>query len=260
MKSLGIMVGMGTCNANCPHCAGVQHRKDAPKEDKTDGAYEYMILQTLRKAHSEGCKRLSLSGSGEPTLSPKSVSNVLGVACILGREDIFFDPISLYTNGIRIGNDPEFCSEYLTQWHQLGLSWMYVTVHNADPIKNAKGYGVPNYPSLKTILKRIHVSGMKMRANIVLSAESICKLADFKETIGVLMGLGVDAVSAWPIRGMDDEVDRMLAPSDCELDRMDSWTKWKALPVKVQRSRDAYKNGDKMTLFPDGTLSSKWGC
>jgi molybdenum cofactor biosynthesis enzyme MoaA len=256
MKSLGIMVGTGSCNANCRHCAGIPHRKDAPQKDgEVD---ETLVLKTLRQAHGEGAERLSLSGSGEPVLSPVSVTKVLEISYSLRKEGVKFDPISLYSNGIRIGEDPEFCSQYLPLWNALGLSWVYVTVHSVDPSRNAKGFGVSGYPSLKTILKRIKQSGMRMRANLVLSKEGVGTFAEFKEAVGVLVGLGVDSISAWPIRDKEDEVDRELAPSDCERDRMDNWAKWRMLPVKVLGGREAYKNGDKMTLFPNGTLSSNW--
>ena len=75
LKSLSIFVGTGKCNAKCPHCAGVPLRKYAPKED---GVVDLgLIERTLIQSHKKGALYLSISSSGEPTLSPKSITKVL---------------------------------------------------------------------------------------------------------------------------------------------------------------------------------------
>ena len=73
---------------------------------------------------------------------------------------------------------------------------------------------------------------------------------------------GVDSISAWPIRDMEDNVDKVLAPKQEELDEMSEWVKSNDLESVVrllrENSKTAYHTGRKLTLFPDGNLSSSW--
>lgn len=114
MNSLGLIVGTGECNAHCPHCAGIPLRKFAPAQDGV--LDEALLRKTLRDSWDAGARRISLSGSGEPTLSPKSVTRTLDIIGELGIDGIRFNQINLYTNGIRIGTDLEFCW-HLDVWH-----------------------------------------------------------------------------------------------------------------------------------------------
>ena len=105
---LGIFVGTGQCNANCEHCAGTPHRKNA---HKFDGEIDKELIEdVIRKCYSSGAKYISLTSSGEPTLSPGSVTKVLEL--IKNYEFVKYDKINLYTNGIVIGSDLNFCKKY----------------------------------------------------------------------------------------------------------------------------------------------------
>lgn len=219
LNSVSIFVGTGRCNANCNHCAGLPLRKYAPKEDGV--LNEALIERTLRACYEKGARSLSISSSGEPTLSPKSVTRVLEIAHGMRKEGINYQRASLYSNGIRIGEEENFSREYLSLWKELELKTVYVTVHDIDETRNAQIYGVKSYPSLELVVSRIHDAGMSMRANLVLSKNTICTAKKFIHTVKYLRKIGVDEVSAWPIRNMQDEVDRSLSPIKSELDLME---------------------------------------
>jgi len=261
LKSLSIFVGTGECNAKCAHCAGIIHRKYAPKKDGV--VDECLINRTLRVCYEQGARRLSISSSGEPTSSPLSVTRVLELTDRLRKEGVHYNPVNLYTNGIRIGEEDKFCKNYLDLWKTLGLTTVYVTVHDIDERENARIYGVDSYPRIERILVRVHGAGLMMRANLVLSKNSMDIFEKFKSTVEYLINVGTDFVSAWPIRGLDDKVDLELAPLDREIDKMEKWIKEsKKLNGKVvllrEKSKIAYQTGQKLTLFPDGTLSNTW--
>ncbi len=260
LRSLSIFVGQGLCNARCNHCAGVPLRKYAPVEDGTID--EVLIYETLKDCYRQGARSLSISSSGEPTLSPISVTKALHLARECENEGISFDPINLYSNGIRIGEDEQFCQKYLSLWSVYGLKQVYVTVHDINESKNAAVYGIKSYPSLKKILSRIHSSGLLMRANLVLNRKTIGTLDEFTSSIGHLLHIGVDRVSAWPVRTLDDKVDTELSPPADELEQMEIWVRRnfdsKKVRLLLEKSKVAYKSGKKLTLFPDGTLSSSW--
>lgn len=260
IDSLSLFVGTGECNAHCAHCAGIIHRKYAQKEDGVID--ENLIFKTLKSSYSRGARSLSLSSSGEPTLSPKSVTKVFEIIKKCKDEGINYSPINLYSNGIRIGEDKSFCDAYLPLWKNNGLSSVYVTVHDINEKNNAKIYGVANYPALEIVLARIHAANLLMRANLVLSKKTINSLEQFVSTITHLKKIKVDFVSAWPIRGIDDKVDYNLSPCEEELDKIEDWIKNQCADFKVkllrEKNRIVYKTSRKMTLFPDGKLSNTW--
>jgi len=260
MKSVSIFVGSNKCNGNCAHCAGKIHRQFAPDKD---GIVDLdLIKKILVDCYNKGARSLSVSSSGEPTLSPISVTKVLELINKLKNEEaIFFSKINLYSNGILIGNDENFSKKYLSLWKKLGLTAVYITVHNVNEKKNAQIYGISSYPPLKIILKRIHKAGLKARANIVLSKNNVHFLEDFPKMIEDLENLGFDKISACSIRNEMDILDITLAPQEKELDEMRKWIEVNNKKnVVLHREKDQllYKKNEKLTLFPDGTLSNTW--
>jgi MoaA/NifB/PqqE/SkfB family radical SAM enzyme len=251
VRSLSLFVGTGMCNANCGHCAGKVHRTFAPKEDGV--VDEDLVNKVLNDCYLRGARSISVSSSGEPTLSPLAVTRVFELIKQHGN----FNWLNLYSNGIRIGEDLDFCRTYLRLWKSLGLCRIYVTVHDVNEEQNAKIYGIMSYPSLKTIVGRIHDADVLLRANLILSKNNIGTLERFVFMADSLREKGFDNISAWPIRGVDDDVDLSLSPSMEELDKMQKYAFGKDY-LKVMSERTAYHNGEKLTLFPNGRLSSSW--
>ncbi len=261
LKSLSIFVGTGKCNAKCPHCAGVPLRKYAPKED---GIVDLdLIERILVQCYKNGARYLSISSSGEPTLSPKSITKVLRLTKKLKKNGVSFSPTNLYSNGIRIGQDEKFTKTYLPLWQQLGLTTIYLTIHDIDERINAQKYGIAKYPEISLIIKRIEQANLNIRANLVLSKESINTCEKFIQTSMHLKKIGINSISAWVIRNSQDQVDKKLCPDKKELEKIAKWIKNQNLDNYIrlligQESRKTYKSGQKLTLFPDGTLSNTW--
>ncbi len=261
LKSLSLFVGTADCNANCSHCAGRIHRAFAPKEDGE--VNEELMQKTLRDCFAQGARRLSLSSSGEPTLSPKSVTRTLEIVQSLRSQGVEYPQIHLYSNGIRIGEDEKFCHDYLRLWKSLSLSTVYITVHDTDESKNAQVYNIPSYPSLPLIFNRIHKSGLTSRANLVLSKQTIGTLEKFIHTIAQLRIIGADSVTSWSIRDYDDQFDEKHSPPIEVLDKIESWITENQDPdfkVRIYResNKSVYEKREKLTLFPNGVLSNSW--
>jgi molybdenum cofactor biosynthesis enzyme MoaA len=262
LNSLGLFVGTGQCNARCAHCAGVPIRKFAAKED---GVIDRnLISKTLEYCYDKGARYLSLTSSGEPTLSPLSVTATLEIIQEFKQRGMEFNPVNLYTNGILLGNE-EFCNTWLPRWRALGLTTIYITVHNASERHNAVAYGVDSYPSFLMMFSRIHAVDLAIRANIVLCKNTIATCWDLEETINVLKFYGADSVSVWPVRDMQDEIDKELAPPEEEMKKIVKLCKSMNkldLSFKIRllygEDRAVYKTGQKLTLFPDGRLSNSW--
>lgn len=261
VTSLGLFVGTGQCNAYCKHCAGKPLRQYAPKKDGDISSD--LFYETIKKCYEEGARSLTLTSSGEPTLSPLSVTKTLELICDMRKDNIQYQWINLYSNGIVIGRDKEFSCKYLPLWHKLGLQTIYITVHNIDEKKNANIYGIKNYPSLNKVVSRIHSAGLLARANVVLTKDNIGTCKEYVFMVKGLREIGFDHISAWPIRNLDDKMDLKLAPLEEELDKMESWAQKQETPncrlrVLRENTRTAYRTGRKLTLFPNNTLSTSW--
>ena len=254
MKSLSIFVGTGACNANCAHCAGQQHRRFCPKKDGV--VDKRLIRKTLEECAKKGAMRLSITSAGEPTLSPVAVTKLLQ---LVDKLQVYYSPINLYTNGLRIATDSDFCSEYLPKWREFGLTTIYLTVHSTDLKQNAAAYGVPIYPDLGLLVTRLHRYKLGVRANLVLNRNLVGTFDQFKAEVNNLRVLGFDSVAAWGLRDEQDQLDASKSPPEAEFDQMESWALCARYPIVVYReSKRNYNLGDKLTLFPDGTLSSEW--
>lgn len=262
VASVSILTGTGICNARCEHCAGLIFRSGAPKKDGV--VNEKLTATVLRECHVKGARNLSISGSGEPTVSPRSVTKVLSIVNALRSEGIDYPSIHLYSNGIRIGESGRFARHHLPLWRSLGLGILYITVHDIDPIRNAKVYGVKNYPDLRTIVDRIHAIDLVVRANIMLSRTTVCTLDVFTDMVIKLQMMGFNAVSAWPIRGNDDQVDRSRAPDNVELYKIGAWVAAHTTPevpvtLFLKKNYAVHnKMGQKVVLLPNGDISNKW--
>ena len=112
------------------------------------------------------------------------------------------------------------------------------------------------------ILTRIHAADLLARANLVLRRETIDTFDKFRSTVEKLGEIGFDSISAWPIRNAQDNVDPELAPPQNELELMGKWVeeqgKNSGIRLLGEGNRVVYETGQKLTLFPDGTLSNTW--
>lgn len=260
VRSLGVFIGTGACDAHCSHCAGIPHRTFAPRQDSVID--EGLVRKTLLDCYTRGARSLSLTSSGEPTLSPRSVTRMLSIVDGMKAKGVAYSLIHLYTNGIRIGTDGAFCEKYLPSWRALGLDTLYITVHDIDERKNALVYGVASYPPLTTVFSRAHDAGLAVRANMMLSKNTVHTLDDFVSSVEHLLRIGADRIAAWPIRGLNDRPDAALGPSTEEFERIGAWVREHGREYNVslsgEESRLRYASRQKLTLFPDGTLSSEW--
>ena len=97
----------------------------------------------------------------------------------------------------------------------------------------------------------------------MLSKRAISTEEEFVSMIKHLLNLGVNDISAWPIRDLNDKPDLTLSPRESELDRIEKWIEANQDPkhkIRLLRenSKIRYQLRQKLTLFPDGSLSNKW--
>lgn len=250
VTSMGILVGSSACNAKCQLCAGIPHRKTAP--DKDGVVDEVRVTAAIRECIERGARYISLSGSGEPTMSPGAVTRTLS---IIERVAGPLEKICLYTNGIRFGTDRDFGDLWLPAWRKMGLTHIQLSVHDFDLRKNAKGFGVSYYPDFEVILAPLRKQGFHLRANVLLRKGYIDSPERFSEALQHLFGIRIDQVAAWPVRMANRNSLSPHAPSAAVLDQI------KAVAASYE-DVDVYwpeeRCTSKLTLFPDGTLRDTW--
>lgn len=265
IDGISILVGTAECNANCKWCAGKQHRKQAPKYDGM--LDEKRLRDTLDYCADLGCRYITLTGSGEPTLSPISVSMALRVIKEYKQKDIVFDPVNLYTNGIRIGQDEQFCRKYLKMWYYFGLTSIYVSVYSADTTLNAEAFGVSEYPEFKTIFRRIKEYDFKLRVSVILKKGNTDTKEKFQALCDTFFALGVDNVSAWPLKNSDDSISSQAPDTEHLLDIQKFALQHSPIAIgNVDRTirvllgdkKSKQMLGKKIALFQNGEISDIW--
>ncbi len=258
LDGISILVGTSSCNAHCPFCAGRQHRDKAPKRD--DIIDEARLNDVLNYCHNMNCHYITLTGSGEPTLSPKSVSAALNVIKEFRERGILFDPVNLYTNGIRIGRDEQFCKKYLKLWKVLGLTSIYVSAYSGNRELNAKAFGVKEYPEFETIFSRIKKFGFKLRISVILRKG----YTDSKDSLRMLCymfyGLGADNISVWPLKNEDDSLSPFAPGIKHLLEIRELIEQYPpgALRILLGSIEKKKTLGKKIALFQNGEISDIW--
>jgi sulfatase maturation enzyme AslB (radical SAM superfamily) len=197
--SVSALVGSSACNGKCKFCAATELRNQAPKnDDKMPETFKSAIKLSARY----GGWSLSLTSSGEPTCSPKAVTNALHDYSLCAKEGAYFPNVNLFTNGILLADDT-FCDKYLYLWKKLGLTAIAVSIHELEEKKQANCYGLEDYPKYEKIFENIGKYGLQKRATILLRKDGISNSGLFKKTIDRLVSIGVTNISSWMIANPD---------------------------------------------------------
>jgi len=197
--SVSALVGSNACNGNCEFCAAKYLRSEARADNPNFWKnYEAAIKLCARY----GGWSLSLTGSGEPTCSPDSVTKALQVYSKCAKEGAYFPNVNLFTNGILFA-DPAFCNRWLPLWRSLGLTNVAVSIHSMIPYKQAAAYGLKKYPSLKDIFKNIRYHGVGLRCTLLLRKGEVDNANKYEFSVGALRDFGCDNITSWPIGNAD---------------------------------------------------------
>lgn len=190
--SVSALVGSNKCNANCSFCSAEYLRKDA--EPKMPSTFESAIKLSARY----GGWSLSLTGSGEPTMSPDSVTEALCRYKKCADQGAFFPNVNLFSNGILL-SDSSFCDTYLPIWKNLGLTSIAISIHHPNKNKQAYIYNIKDYPDLSLIEKNIHKHNLQCRATLLLQKGYIDNASRYKEAVDKLIDINITNITSWCI-------------------------------------------------------------
>ena len=198
--SISVLVGRPICNAKCAHCAATGLRKQANIKDK--GTVKN-LKAALRLCHNYQGWSISLTSTGEPTLSPNSVTETLKEIDSLRKEGVSFPFVNLFTNGFEIVKNPKFRSHWLPLWKKLGLTAIAISIHSTDYKTNLIPYGVKpdkkEFPPLLKMIKIIKEADLTPRITLLLHKGYVDNAKKYKHTLNQLRELGIDMVTSWPI-------------------------------------------------------------
>lgn len=195
--SVSAVIGSPKCNARCSFCAGEYLRSQEVASNYWTN-YEAAIRLSARY----GGWSLSLTGSGEPTCSPESVTKALDIYSKCARDGAYFPNVNLFTNGILLG-DPDYCDRWLPEWKMLGLTNIVVSVHSMWCPEQAAAYGIKNYPEFRNIFENIRRYGLGVRVTLLLSKKYIQDARDYEWHVTQLRQAGVNNVTSWPLGNPD---------------------------------------------------------
>jgi len=221
IRKLGVLVANEKCNANCSFCAGRQHRTNNP--------FDYELFEKIL-IDNKTIEELSISGGGEPLMHPDKILKTLEIT-----NNYNIKKIKLYTNGILLKSSIDF----LIKCKNMGLTHLYVTVHNIDPNKSKLTLNTNFLPPTMLEIKEIEkLTGLNIRINIPLFNGGISTLDDLNKALNTLKRFGLNNVSYWVIRDNNDKRDKNLGSI------------FNLLEPKYDET--------KQTLFPNGELRFDW--
>ena len=218
---LGVLVCNKGCNANCSFCAGKQHRTQNP--------FDFNRLKSILN-ENRNIQEISISGGGEPLLQPENIYRTLHTI-----REFNIKKIKLYTNGILLKDSIEL----LKDWKNMGLTHLYITVHNTNTeISRTTLHSKELPPTMEEIRKIGEDTNLLIRINIPLFKEGINTIDKLCEMKNTLYNSGLPNISYWVIRKNDDTRDSDLKP--------------------VFNLDEPVYNNTKQTLFPNGELRFDW--
>lgn len=272
--SVSALVGEGVCNAKCDFCAATNLRSQA----KSNGERYWSNLESAIKLSARyGGWSLSLTGSGEPTCSPKAVTKALKVYAKCASQGAWFPNVNLFTNGILLGN-AEFCDRWLPAWKQLGLTNIAISIHSPVPYRQAEVYGVNEYPPYSQIIKNVKRHGVGARCTLLLRRGGVDNGVKYRHAIHSLICDGFDNFTSWPV-GNPDGSRNEFTPSRTGLLSIRWWLRRNAILChghswgggvydyrgNILRITDyVTRHGPKkdfvrqLVVFQDGTVAYSW--
>jgi len=243
MKSLGIFVGGSKCNENCGYCAGKVHKKEEPDPGEV---LNHEKLKAILEGNKDTLQSISLTSAGEPTLYPESVSNTLELIQGTGVKPA---RINLYTNGY--GQNTEKMASNLFDWRNRGLTSVYLSLNPALRQMSVE--------SLLGLSWSLAMRNFFVRFNLVLHKDTF---PDYSVLTGLLDKMKrykfpekFEGITAWFPRDKDDKYDMESA---CPIPDIGNLEKEYPFLEIYDLKEDRYKDGEKMTLYPNGVLSDKW--
>jgi molybdenum cofactor biosynthesis enzyme MoaA len=273
--SVSVLVGKGACNGNCAFCAGKYLRPDAKSGDPT---FLRNLEAAIKLSARHGGWSLSLTSSGEPTVSPDDVTDALRVYDKCAQQGAYFPNVNLFTNGILLG-DASFCEKWLPLWRALGLTNVALSIHSVNRTKQARAYGLDDYPEFTEIVKNVRKHGIGVRSTLLLRKGEVDNALTYERSVKYLIEwCDITNITSWTI-GNPDGTPNDFTPSEDGMNDIRAWlTRYTKLchghvwgggvfdyEGSILRLTDYVTKHDpekdfvrQLVVFQDGTVAYSW--
>lgn len=197
--------------------------------------------KACRLAEINDVTNVIITGKGEPTLFPDQITDYLEAMVPFD-----FPVIELQTNGILFSQQPEKFDKYLKDWHDLGLTFIAISIIHYDPEINRANYipHLPVYPDLEKIISNLHSFGYSVRLTVTLVKGGI----DSAKEAGVMVSKARD----WGVEQLT--LRKVAAPHTTQNEAVSSWTRTHQLDQSTLDQMEQYllMNGTKIASFDYG--------
>ncbi len=203
IQTFSILTGSEACNARCPFCVS----KMTPPhgiELKEPQVNWRNFRKACLFARQSGVTTAMLTGKGEPTLFPAQMTKYLQAMA-----DLEFPFIELQTNGIHIYEKWEQYDEHLSEWYELGLTTVIISVVHFDAERNREIY-LPHrerYIDLPCLLHRLHDKGFSVRLGCIALNGYIDSGGKLEEMIRFAREHRVEQLTIRPVNAPQDTRD-----------------------------------------------------
>ncbi len=188
IQTFSIVVGTEACDARCPFCVSQMTGYDDIRavDLGSVGINWRNLKKAVHLAKLGETTTLLLTGKGEPTLYPDSITELCHR---LGDQ---FPFIELQTNGIQLGllgtkgeaQIPDLKQSTVDNWYRYGLNTIAISTVGVKPEQNSAIYH-KNYPKLELTIHYLHEWGFSVRLCVMMmkgyvdNPESVMEVVEF---------------------------------------------------------------------------------
>lgn len=237
IQTLSIIAGGAACNARCPFCISQMTGKDILVEPINVLNFD----KACRLAQISDVTNVIITGKGEPTLYPDQITDYLK-----HLQKYYFPIVELQTNAIVFSLEKEKYSPYLKQWHEMGLTFIAVSIVHYDPEKNRANY-IPyekNYPDLGDLTKYLHSFGFSVRLTCTMVKGCVDSAIEAKAMVKKSQEWGAEHLT----------LRKVATPKISQNATVYAWTKAHELTSNNMSEIESYlnENGNRIGAFDYG--------
>lgn len=233
IQTFSVLVGSRACNAQCPYCVSKMTPSQGVGLAKQKINWRNFNIG-CKFAKDSGVSTILLTGKGEPTLFPAEITEFLE-----HLRSYNFSFIELQTNGIALYQKQQKYGCYLSQWYELGLTTVAISVVHYDDKANKSIYQSNGaYMDLSDLISFLHSVGLSVRLTCMMLAGGIDNADGVKNLINFAKQNRVEQLTIRPIevpkKSEDEKVAQWAAlfrPSPEELVEVSKWLEENGEPL-----------------------------
>lgn len=200
IQSFSIISGSAACNAACPFCVSkMTGINKIGYQEPVVNWHNFHKAAALAKDNQ--ISTVLITGKGEPLLFPDMISGYLAKL-----SEYHFPIIELQTNGLILAESSPYLNNLLVAWHNLGLSFISISIISDDPEINRQNYcpGRKEYPDLTKIINLLHKIGFSVRLSVVLTKGVLDNPQAVSKLLSFTKPLAIEQISLRPVAASSD--------------------------------------------------------